>query len=102
MLRINLKLAGFFSFLLFLLPASTEPTLYGKVWVTIESQNFKEESELELVSNDSRLGIKGKIDLKEGLEAIYQAEYKIDPVDGKADEFKNRTFKVYIANFLFR
>ena len=89
----NFKVLVFFVCPLFLLPISAEPILYGKVWVTIESQNLKEGSELELVSNDSRLGIKGKIDLREGLEAIYQAEYKIDPVDGKADEFKNKTFK---------
>ena len=91
--RINLKLAGFFIFSLFLLPISAAPTVYGKLGVTIESQDLKEGSKLDLVSNASRLGVKGNIDLGEGLEVIYQAEYEIDPVDGKADESKKRTFK---------
>ena len=33
------------------------------------------------------------MDFGEGIEAIYQAEYEIDPVDGTADESKDRTFK---------
>ena len=89
----NLKLAGFFTFSLFLLPISAEPTVYGKLGVAIELQYLKEGTKLDLVSNASRLGVKGNIDLGESLEAIYQAEYEIDPVDGKADESKNRTFK---------
>ena len=46
-----------------------------------------------MVSNASRLGIKGAMDFGEGIEAIYQAEYEVDPVDGTADESKDRTFK---------
>ena len=33
------------------------------------------------------------MDFGEGIEAIYQAEYEVDPVDGTADESKDRTFK---------
>ena len=75
----NLKLIGFFIFSLFLLPISAEPIIYGKVWVTIESQHLKEGSKLDLVSNASRLGVKGNINLGEGLETIYQAEYQCKP-----------------------
>ena len=91
--RMNLKLAGLFTFSFFLLPISAEPTVYGKLGVTIESQDLKEGSKLDLVSNASRLGVKGNIDLGKGLEVIYQAEYEIDLVDGKADDSRNRTFK---------
>ena len=84
----------FFSLLLFLiLPLSAGPTIYGKLTVTIESQDLIEETKTELVSNSSRLGLKGNIDLSQGLEGIYQAEYEIDPVDGTADESKDRTLK---------
>ena len=33
------------------------------------------------------------MDFGDGLEAIYQAEYEVDPVDGTADEKNGRTFK---------
>ena len=33
-----------------------------------------------------RLGVKGVLDLKNGLTGIYQVEYEIDPTDGKAQD----------------
>ena len=71
----------------------SEPTVYGKLWISIESQNTASGTEVDMVSNASRLGIKGSMDFGEGIEAIYQAEYEVDPVDGTADESKDRTFK---------
>lgn len=72
---------------------SEEPTVYGKLWISVESQDTSSGTEVDMVSNASRLGIKGSMDFGEGIEAIYQAEYEIDPVDGTADESKDRTFK---------
>jgi predicted porin len=72
---------------------SEEPTVYGKLWISVESQDTASGNEVDMVSNASRLGIKGSMDFGEGIEAIYQAEYEIDPVDGTADESKDRTFK---------
>ena len=72
---------------------SEEPTVYGKLWISVESQDTASGTEVGMVSNASRLGIKGSMDFGEGIEAIYQAEYEIDPVDGTADESKDRTFK---------
>ena len=72
---------------------SEEPTVYGKLWISVESQDTASGTEVDMVSNSSRLGIKGSMDFGEGIEAIYQAEYEIDPVDGTADESKDRTFK---------
>ena len=72
---------------------SEQPTVYGKLWISIESQNTASGTEVDMVSNASRLGIKGSMDFGEGIEAIYQAEYEVDPVDGTADEAKDRTFK---------
>jgi len=72
---------------------SEEPTMYGKLWISVESQDTASGTEVDMVSNASRLGIKGSMDFGEGIEAIYQAEYEVDPVDGTADESKDRTFK---------
>jgi len=70
-----------------------EPTVYGKLWISVESQDTASGTEVDMVSNASRLGIKGSMDFGQGIEAIYQAEYEVDPVDGTADESKDRTFK---------
>ena len=67
--------------------------MYGKLWISVESQDTASGTEVDMVSNASRLGIKGSMDFGEGIEAIYQAEYEVDPVDGTADESKDRTFK---------
>ena len=90
-----MKLKILFMLLLFpvLYLQSEEPTVYGKLWISVESQDTASGTEVDMVSNASRLGIKGSMDFGEGIEAIYQAEYEIDPVDGTADESKDRTFK---------
>ena len=58
-----------------------------------ESQKISSGTEADMISNASRLGVKGSTDFSESLEAIYQVEYEVDPVDGTADELKDRTFK---------
>ena len=90
-----MKLRGYlFIFIaLFCFSLKAEPTVYGKVWISVESQDTSSGTEVDMVSNASRLGVKGSMDFGEGLEAIYQAEYEIDPVDGTADEKNGRTFK---------
>ena len=90
-----MKAKGFILFIIicFGMSLSAEPKLYGKLWITLESQDTSLGSEVDMVSNASRLGVKGNIDIREGIEAIYQVEYEVDPVDGTADEKKERTFK---------
>ena len=90
-----MKLKILFMLLLFpvLYLQSEEPTVYGKLWISVESQDTASGTEVDMVSNASRLGVKGSMDFGEGIEAIYQAEYEVDPVDGTADESKDRTFK---------
>jgi predicted porin len=87
------KVLTLFAFLMAFNLQSEQPTVYGKLWISIESQNTASGTEVDMVSNASRLGIKGSMDFGEGIEAIYQAEYEVDPVDGTADESKDRTFK---------
>ena len=90
-MRLRNYLFIFITFVCFSLKA--EPTVYGKLWISVESQDTASGTEVDMVSNASRLGVKGSMDFGEGLEAIYQAEYEIDPVDGTADEKNGRTFK---------
>ena len=82
-----------FAFLIGFNLQSEQPKVYGKLWISVESEDTASGTEVDMVSNASRLGIKGSMDLGGGIEAIYQAEYEVDPVDGTADESKDRTFK---------
>ena len=90
-----MKIKGFFLLIILLLTFSvqTDTTVYGKLFITLESQEINTGTELNTENNESRLGIKGNIELKRELEVVYQAEYEVDPVDGTADESNGRTFK---------
>jgi predicted porin len=58
------------------------PNFYGKVNVSVQNTQEGDDSISELVSNASRLGVKGKIALNHGLEGIYQLEYETQVDDG--------------------
>ena len=90
-----MKIKGLFLLIILLLTFSvqSDTTFYGKLFVTLESQEMLTGTELNIENNASRLGIKGNVELKRELEVIYQAEYEVDPVDGTADESNGRSFK---------
>ena len=90
-----MKIKGFFLSIISLLTFSvhSDVTVYGKLFITLESQEMNTGTELNTENNESRLGIKGNIELKRELEVVYQAEYEVDPVDGTADESNGSTFK---------
>jgi predicted porin len=58
------------------------PEFYGKINVSVQNTQEGDSSISELVSNASRLGVKGKIDLKHGLQGVYKAEYETQVDDG--------------------
>lgn len=58
------------------------PSFYGKVNVSVQNTQEGDDSISEVVSNASRLGVKGKIELKHGLEGIYKLEYETQVDDG--------------------
>lgn len=58
------------------------PEFYGKINVSVQNTQEGDSSISEVVSNASRLGVKGKIDLKHGLQGIYKAEYETQVDDG--------------------
>ena len=70
------------------------PEFYGKINVSV--QNTQEEGKgsiSEVVSNASRLGVKGKIELNHGLQGIYQAEYEMSVDEGnKGSSTDKKTF----------
>ena len=66
------------------------PSFYGKVNVSVQNTQEGDDSISEVVSNASRLGVKGKIELKHGLEGIYQLEYETYVDDGEKE--KDQTF----------
>lgn len=67
--------------------------IYGKINLTADSYekevgSVTTEDEWQVNSNASRLGVKGKSELKEGLWAIYKAEFEINVDDGKSSSSK--------------
>ena len=89
----NLKIFYCLTVLVASLSLSAETTFYGKLWITAEYENNNETSTSDLVSNASRIGFKGDLEARNKLSVIYQLEYEVDPVDGKADESKGRSLK---------
>jgi predicted porin len=69
--------------------AQAAPSIYGKANISVQSIDDGTNDVIVVNSNASRLGIKGKVKLPEGMTAIYKAEYEID-VDAGDDVFKQR------------
>lgn len=90
-----MKLKSFLIIFLISAPFSlgAQPTFYGKLWITLESQDTLSGSEIEWENNASRIGFKDTVKFNKQTEFIYQVEYEIDPVDGKADEKRDKTLK---------
>jgi len=66
-------------------------TLYGKVNVSVQSTDEGEGRFTELQSNNSRLGVKGNLELDNELEVLYVAEWQVDFTDESGTEnFKAR------------
>lgn len=67
-----------------LLPAAAfaDVTVYGKANVSVQSADEAGEDQLEVVSNASRIGVKGSEEINSDLKAIYQFEYQTEVDDG--------------------
>jgi predicted porin len=73
------------------LSALAEVTVYGKANVSLQNADENEESAIELVSNASRIGLKGSEEINSSLKAIYQFEYQTEVDDGSGGT-SNQTF----------
>lgn len=71
--------------------AFADVVVYGKANLSVQNADEAEESKLELVSNASRIGVKGGEEISSGLKAIYQFEYQTEVDDG-AGGSSNQTF----------
>jgi len=59
-----MKLRGYLFIVIasFCVSLKAEPAVYGKLWISVESQDTSSGTELDMVSNASRLGVKGSMD----------------------------------------
>lgn len=79
------------------LSALADVTVYGKANVSLQNADEynavadDNESTIELVSNASRIGLKGSEEINSSLKAIYQFEYQTEVDDG-AGGTSNQTF----------
>lgn len=75
------------------LPAAAfaDVTVYGKANVSVQNADEAEDSQWEVVSNASRIGVKGGEEINSGLKAIYQFEYQTEVDDG-ANGTSGQTF----------
>jgi predicted porin len=62
-----------------------DSTIYGKVNVSVVNTDNGSTDQWKLNSNASRLGVKGKTELSDGLYAVYKAEFEISVDDGDKD-----------------
>ena len=61
------------------LAANAAATVYGNVHVSINS--FDSADNLDMSSNTSSVGVKGKEDLGGGMTALYKVEFQVDPTE---------------------
>lgn len=64
------------------LSVMADVTVYGKANVSLQNADEAGNSKIELVSNASRIGIKGDEAITDGLKVIYQFEYQTEVDDG--------------------
>ena len=57
-------------------------TIYGKINVSVVNADNGSSDEWKLNSNASRLGVKGKTEISDGLYAVYKAEFEVCIDDG--------------------
>ncbi|WP_336407754.1 porin [Gallaecimonas kandeliae] len=75
--------------------AADTATVYGKLNVSVESIDKGPAdggSRNDLVSNASRLGVKGAVGLTDGLEAVYQVEWEVNATDESASKGSTNNF----------
>ena len=92
------------SLLLISMSAISAPKVYGKLNIALNKNGSDgvNEKEIDLISNSSRLGLKGQLEMQDGLVGLYQIEYQIDPVDGHArDEVKGENGEIEVTDSTF-
>ena len=68
-------------------------TFYGKINTSYESTDKNSKTDTDFKNNASRLGVKGKFDINDGLKISFQIENEIDPLDGRFRADGEKLFK---------
>ena len=92
------------SLLLISMSAISAPKVYGKLNIALNNNGSDgvNEKEIDFISNSSRLGLKGQLEMQDGLVGLYQIEYQIDPVDGHArDEVRGENGEIEVTDSTF-
>jgi len=92
------------SLLLISLSAISAPKVYGKLNIALNNDGSDgvNEKETDLISNSSRIGLKGQLEMQDGLVGLYQIEYQIDPVDGHArEEVRGESGEIEVTDSTF-
>lgn len=90
--RISILAAGVAASLVTAGAHAAGPTIYGQFNVSVDHLDNDADSALNVSSNASRIGIKGDIDIQEGLKALYQAETEIRADNGEGTWATRDTF----------
>ena len=77
--------------------AHAAPQIYGKALLTVDYVDFADDSETQLNSTGSRIGLKGGEALTANTDLVYQLEYGID-IDENSDQFTSRDTYLGLAN----
>lgn len=64
--------------------------VYGRLNMSLQNSDEAADEQVELRNNASRIGVKGELPLKEGLQAVYQLEWGVDLDDETDDTFTDR------------
>jgi predicted porin len=67
------------------LSSAAEVDVYGRLNLTLQNSDEAAGEKVELQNNASRIGVKGELELKGDLKAIYQLEFGVD-LDDRVDE----------------
>ncbi len=99
-----MSIKTFLKVLVFLMISSTAtgmPKIYGKLNVSIDYDGGNGAStSSDLISNSSRVGMKGDFEINDKLTGIYQLEYQVDAANNSSSTFKTRnSFLGITGNF---
>ncbi|NMP14931.1 porin [Thalassotalea sp. Y01] len=70
--------------------AADEISFYGKANIGLQSSDEAGESETEVKSNSSRVGVNGELKVSDSLSVVYKAEAQLEMADDEADNIKAR------------
>ncbi|MFW2176891.1 MULTISPECIES: porin [unclassified Moraxella] len=78
--------------------AQAAPQVYGKAFLTLDYQDFGDESKTALNSTGSKVGFKGAEALTNNTDLVYQLEYGVDVDSNAKTQFRSRDTYLGLSN----